>query len=127
MTTGPTRFGGDPGVVGTTVTVEGESYRNVPRTVYTIVGVMPKGAWFRHRIDAWIPFRLKEEERNDRSGHTAWLIGRLGDGVEVEPAASEVRTLFAELKQDYPAENAGLRIELQPEVELCIDAAERAE
>ena len=110
-----TRFGADPDVVGTTVTVEGASYRNVPRTTYTIVGVMAPGAWFRHRIDAWIPFQLTEEERNDRSGHTAWLIGRLGDGVEVETAASEVRTLFAELKQDYPAENSGLRIELQPE------------
>ena len=63
------RFGGDPGVVGRSVRVEGTSC--------TVVGVMPRGFDFPNKAEAWVPAPINTKRDN------AYLrvIARLRPGV----------------------------------------------
>lgn len=60
-----TQFGGDPNVLGRTVTLSGEPY--------TIVGIMPADAsvasWPPMAADVWVPLALPEEQRANRGNH----------------------------------------------------------
>lgn len=86
------RFGGDPEIVGTTVSLDGDAAQ--------VVGVMPRGLlWFE--LDAWEPLPLVRER--SRSDHRWLMIARLGDGVAIEVAQSEMdaigRQMNAEIGQ----------------------------
>ena len=107
------RFGGDPDVVGTTVAVEGASYRNVERQTATIVGVLPERDWFRANVDIWMPFRLVEAEESDRGARTYWLFGRLAAGVDHASAEAELETHLTHLVREHPSDNRGLTVELE--------------
>ena len=81
-----TRFGGDPGVVGRSVLLDG--------TPLTVVGVMP--AEFRFpdaETRAWIPLGLDPANPGGRSSHYLSMVGRLAPGVTPEAAAVELRSL----------------------------------
>lgn len=96
------RFEGDPGVLGRTVTLEGAPAR--------VVGVMPEGFTFPEFGEIWAPFT---EPRGEllAPGEQVDVVARLGDGVAVETARSEVGTLGTGLAE------AGLR---PPEVRLTV-------
>ena len=67
------RFGSDPGVVGTVVTIDGE-----PRT---IVGVMPAGFTYPGQTQAWVPLALTP---NLAAGNNFLrLVGRMRPGLTV--------------------------------------------
>ena len=74
-------FGGDPGILGKTVAIEGS-----PKT---IVGVLPPGfsitPWDM-RVDVWLSYNAT------RSLETRWMpvVGRLKPGVTVEQAEAEL-------------------------------------
>ena len=91
------RFGGDQGILSRTVRVNG-----VDRT---IVGVMPPGFRYPEFAHLWLPLApaAGEWKRNDRS---LGVVGRLRDGVSLDQARAEVRTMAAALEQSYPATNA---------------------
>jgi len=86
-----TRFGSDPDVVGRSLPLDGESTR--------IAGVLPAAFDFTSifspgtRVDYVAPFALSA--RNNRTGNTMALVGRLADGASVESAASEAEALAA--------------------------------
>ena len=107
------RFGGDADILGTTVDIEGTSYRNVERQRATVVGVLRPQAWFHRRVDLWMPFHLVEKERTDRGAISYWLFGRLADGVGWDDARIEMQTLLGDLAREYPDDNRGLTIELE--------------
>ena len=107
------RFAGERDIVGSTVSIEGASYRNVERRVATIVGVLPRRAWFRANVDLWVPFYLSESERYDRGAISVWLFGRLGDEIDLSEARAEIEGQLARLSREYPDDNRGLRIEVE--------------
>ena len=75
------RFGANPEVVGTVVTVNNE-----PRTV---VGVLAEGFHFpTPEAEVWIPYVLRPDEP------TAIVLGRLRGDVPAERAATEVRAIL---------------------------------
>jgi len=91
-------FGGDRGVVGRTVQLNGEAYE--------IVGVMPRT--FRNvfdpTIDLYAPLVFTPDLFTARTSEFLSLTARLKPGVSVE-AAGRAMTAFAErLKKDYPGE-----------------------
>ncbi|MEP7339026.1 MAG: ABC transporter permease [Acidobacteriota bacterium] len=92
------RFGGDPGIVGRTVTLNDKPT--------TVVGVMPPTFDFASvfspgsRIDILTPFPLTQE--TDRWGNTLAVIGRLKPGVSVEQAQTEFDLLNQQMKQAHP-------------------------
>jgi putative ABC transport system permease protein len=96
------RFGGDPAVVGRTITLDGRDR--------TVVGVMP--ADFHSlgtKADLWVPIRLPPE-----GGRFLQVIGRLRPGTTLEQARTEMRAIGRRLAERYPAVNTGWGVTLVP-------------
>jgi putative ABC transport system permease protein len=92
------RFGGDPSIVGRTITFSG-----VP---VTVIGVMPRQFYFPNRdTEYWQPIALNPANAT-RGGHFLSVVARLKRGVTVQSAAAEMRTLAERLAREYPASNA---------------------
>lgn len=93
------RFGADPQVVGTTVTVNG-----LPTT---ILGVMPPDFYFPTRaVEYWMPIALNPSSAT-RGGHYLGVVGRLKDGVRIEQANTEMAGISERLGEQYPDASAG--------------------
>ena len=92
------RYGSDRAVIGRTVKVN-----EVPAIV---IGVMPEGFKFPNNADLWVPLvqmpRLAEQKRDNRNLET---FGRMADGVTRRQAQSELDTIAAKLRTDYPDTN----------------------
>jgi predicted permease len=93
------QFGGDRGIVGRSITLNG--------TPTTVVGVLPEtfdfGAAFAPgtKVDVYEPVTL-DDIRNE--GNTLALIGRLKPGVTLAQSQDEARTLFPKFywSKKYP-------------------------
>ena len=98
------RFGADPGIIGRQVSLDGANY--------TAVGVAPAGFQYPSKTEAWLPpLKLAPEispaiEPTQRRG-MGYLsaIALLKPGVSVAQAASEMETITARLRQQYPESN----------------------
>jgi predicted permease len=92
------RYGSERSVIGRTIKVNG-----VPSIV---IGIMPEGFKFPIGADLWLPLaqvaRLTEQKRD---GRNLEVFGRLADGVTRAQAQSEMNTIAAKLRQDFPATN----------------------
>jgi putative ABC transport system permease protein len=103
-----TRFGGDPGVVGTVVRA------NARPT--TIIGVMPQGFGFPNNEQAWTPLRQNPGAVARNGGTWLSVFGRLRDGVTLDQAGAEMATIAARLESAYPETNRGIGATVQPYV-----------
>jgi putative ABC transport system permease protein len=98
------RFGADPGVVGQQVNLDGATY--------TAIGIAPAGFQYPNKTEAWLPPRNLAPEMNPAieptqrrgSGYLS-AIALLKPGVPVAQAASEMETITARLRQQYPETN----------------------
>jgi putative ABC transport system permease protein len=90
-------FGADPGIVGRSLSLNGESYE--------VVGVMPSGFrdFFDRNTEIWAPLVFRPDQITDeeRTHEFLNLTGRLKPGVPLEQAQGEMRTLAEQLKRDY--------------------------
>jgi putative ABC transport system permease protein len=106
------RFGGDPGLIGKAISIDGEKR--------TIIGILPpdfdfpRGAeWpsflpFAGRTEIWLPLALRDQ--NDNSGWSYWqsqermlvMLGRLKPGVTQRQAQAEMDAVAARLAGDQP-------------------------
>ncbi len=107
------RFASDPGVIGKTLLLDGESY--------TVIGVMPPRFKFPEFAEVWAPLAL-DMSKVDRGVHSLDAIARLKRGVSVEQAQAELSSIARRLEQQYPETNRDmgalarpLRAELVPE------------
>ncbi len=91
------RFGGDPAVLGRSVTLSG--------TPVTIVGVMPAGFYFPRDAEFWRPLALNPAKAT-RGGHFLAVIARTKPGVSVQQAGAEMKTIAERLAQQYPDSSA---------------------
>ncbi|HEX6044798.1 MAG TPA: ABC transporter permease, partial [Pyrinomonadaceae bacterium] len=98
------RFSSDPGIIGRQVSLDGANY--------TAVGVAPAGFQYPSKTEAWLPpLKLAPEinpaiEPTQRRG-MGYLsaIALLKPGVSVDQAASDMETITARLRQQYPESN----------------------
>ena len=88
------QYGGDPGVVGTTILVNGDPY--------TLVGVMPPRTLV-YGTDLWIPMSVGPEvyPRNRRQFQ---LLARLAEGVTLEEANVELEGISRRVEAAYGQE-----------------------
>jgi putative ABC transport system permease protein len=96
-----TRFGGDPAVLGSRITLNG--------LAYTVIGVVPlDDVVFRH-VSLIIPAGEWAEPLFQDRGVAMGLqvIGRLRPGVTPRQAQSELDAVAANLARAYPKENSG--------------------
>jgi predicted permease len=107
------RYGGDPGVIGTTVWANGEQM--------TVVGVMPEGFRFPVQEEIWLPNRQDPLELERGAGTTLEVIGRLHDGQGPDQAALEINRIAQLLAEEYPETNEGVGAAVKPFVEEYVD------
>jgi predicted permease len=113
------RFGADPGVVGRTVLLHGESYEVVavmpPDFSWPLV--TPSAALAGEEVDFWIraPYgdvpqlgaSIDPTLPASRNRSFLRVVGRLRPGVSVGEAEAEMRTIAERLGAQYPDSNAG--------------------
>lgn len=91
------RFGGDPNIVGKSLTLNGQTL--------TVVGVLPTDFDFDsvfspgQEVEILVPLPLTDEVNN--WGDTIFAIGRLRDGATLEQARSEFGVICQRMKQQY--------------------------
>jgi putative ABC transport system permease protein len=114
------RFGGDPGVVGKSIHLEGRAY--------TVVGVLPPQVRFRSHpwatpvSDIFVPV-VPAPARN---WHSVRVLGRLAPGVSKEQALAEMDGIAARVARAYP-ESEALGIALEPLAQYVVsDASQTA-
>jgi len=106
------RFGGDPSVVGRTLTLDGWPH--------VVIGIMP--AEFNAPVapmvatDLYLPISPQVSlGLQDRAAPQFDLLARLRDGVSPEQGRAAIATAAADLERQYPRENArfrsGVRVE----------------
>jgi putative ABC transport system permease protein len=98
------RFRGAADLVGRGVTLDGKSY--------TVAGVAPAGFQYPNQTEAWLPPLRLAPELNERMDVTqvrglGYLsaVALLKPGVSLAQAASEMETITARLRQQYPDTN----------------------
>ncbi|MDE0394840.1 MAG: ABC transporter permease [Gammaproteobacteria bacterium] len=100
------RFGGSRDVVGRML--------ELSDTTLEVVGVMPAHFGIPgETTDLWFPQTLAPEwdEAAERRGTDTWrVVGRLRPGVTLGHARQEFREIASRLERAYPAENAGLGV-----------------
>ncbi|HKQ53228.1 MAG TPA: ABC transporter permease [Pyrinomonadaceae bacterium] len=101
------RFGSDPKIVGRQITLDGKSR--------TIVGVLPEGFRFQFTNDPpefWTPMDPVNSMNKQRGANYLHLLGRLKDGVSMQQAETELKTIATRLEQQYQSDNAGRTVKL---------------
>jgi macrolide transport system ATP-binding/permease protein len=95
------RFGGRADVLGQVINLSG--------TAHTIVGVLPRDFEFAPRdiAEIFAPLRPTTECEKRRSCHDLDGIGRLKDGITITAAEAEMKSIAAQLEQQYPDSNRG--------------------
>jgi predicted permease len=106
------RFGGDPGIVGRTVTIDGEARR--------VVGVMPEGFQLPREVELWLPMAL-EIDPQQRGAHYIAVLARLRGGVDLAAAQAEMTGIAKRLEEAYPGANAGWTVNLHRVHELMVE------
>ncbi len=103
------RFGQDPGIVGSTITLNDEPY--------TVIGVMPRSFRqpFLETTDVWTPYGWDDTNHfGGRGSAILRAIGRLQAGVTLETARAEADALGSRLEAEYPEFNTGVGYTLLP-------------
>ncbi len=96
------RFGGDPGVIGRPLTLNG--------VAHTVVGIGPSSMPLLHPETAvWVPMAFTARQREQYGSHYMRAIGRLKPGVRFEQAEADLDTIARRLEAEHPNENGGWR------------------
>jgi len=120
------RFGADPGLLGKSVTLDGQPY--------TVVGIMPQGFSFPPPMtfvsnelpkdcEVWLPLVL---DRSNRDYHPLAGVARLRRGVKIEQARAEVASLARGLEQEHAKSNAGIGGTISPMSEQVVESVRPA-
>lgn len=102
------RFGGDPSIVGQTISLNG--------TNRTVVGIMPEGFYFPTReVELWTPMGWEQSQiATLRRPHFLRAIGRLKSGVSSEQARADMTLIAGALEGEYPDTNTKMGVGLGP-------------
>jgi predicted permease len=84
-------FGGDPGLLGREVRLNGLSH--------TVVGILPAEFAVNSR-EAFVPHKLREEERTSRNMNFMIAYGRLRAGVSLDQARADLTSVASALAQE---------------------------
>ena len=114
-----TRYGRDPRILQSRIVLDGKSYE--------IVGVMPREFDFPREPDVWVPLHaIVGGFRDIRGVHNVGLLGRLRPEVTVEQAQAEMTLIAQRLAQQYPEDNRGRGVFVEPMHEAVVGRFRRA-
>lgn len=110
-----TDMGGDPDLLGNTITINDESY--------TVIGVMPGGFNYPPPISIegpappesqfWTLYR-RDMRGISRGAHNMIVVGRLREGMSFEQAQADMSSLAGRLESEFPDTNKDWDIALVP-------------
>jgi putative ABC transport system permease protein len=100
------RFGGDPHVIGKSISLDGKSR--------TVVGVLSTDILVLSPADLWFPAPFLHQGMQSRRSHFLRPIGLLKPGVTISQAQSELDAIAARLSTQFPETNAGFGVKLEP-------------
>jgi len=86
------RFGSEAGIIGKTITLNGNAY--------AVVGITPPGFEYFGAQDVFVPMGLNPASKNE--GHNWTVIGRLRQSVTTDQARAEMNLLFEKFSATYP-------------------------
>jgi predicted permease len=103
-------FGGDPQIVGKTVSLN--------KHPYTIVGVAPRNFNGTERFiwpEIWVPFQNQPEiegysSLDRRYNNNAWVVGRLRPGMSPTQADADLARVASQLAAEYPKEDKSMTL-----------------
>jgi putative ABC transport system permease protein len=95
-------FGGDPQVIGRTVTLDNKAV--------TIVGVLPRDFQFAPSNDfpLWVPLHPTQYLETRRNLRWLNVVGRLAPGVSMAQAHAEMDGITAQLAREYPQQDGSV-------------------
>ena len=100
------RFGGDPGLVGETLTFQqGE---------VTVVGILGPGFKLPDEAELWVPRWPQERDGYERGADYMTGVGRIRPGATLEQAQSELHRIAESLGELHPETNASLTFRAVP-------------
>ena len=105
------RQGGDAGILGRTVRVNGDPF--------TIVGVAAEGFTGTGipGPEVWVPLgaqRGRARRLSERDAHELEVAGRLRPGMTIEAATPALATVASRLERAFPEVNAGFTLKVSP-------------
>jgi predicted permease len=105
------QFGGKPGLVGQTITLNDQAYQ--------VIGILPRDFQFPPPVtfgtqmivsrppDLWVPFTI-DRAHLDRGSHSHFALAALAPGATVAQATSEVNAIEQRITEKNPADHQGL-------------------
>ncbi|HEY2431837.1 MAG TPA: ABC transporter permease [Vicinamibacterales bacterium] len=113
------RFGGDAGVLGTRIVLDGVSKQ--------IIGVMPAGFSYPEGRAAWLPIEYDEGfVSRQRSSWFLDVVARLKPGVTPQQSAAEVEAIGRRLARDYPNDDSEIGMSTYPLLDATVGNVRRA-
>jgi predicted permease len=119
------RYGRDPKVLGKSVTINGQPYE--------VVGILPQSFTLPREVlplldgteqtEIFLPLPLAASAAQIRTNEDYNIVGKLKPGVTVAQAQTEMDTLTARLRRDYPENyppNGGLTFSIVPLLEQVV-------
>jgi len=99
------RFGGDPAIVGRTVTLDNKRY--------TVVGILPAGFQLLRWADLWMPLGQYDDDLTEHIHHAFVAIARLKPGITLSQARDEIGRLNQQEAIAYPDAHKGFGVQVQ--------------
>jgi putative ABC transport system permease protein len=121
------RFGGDPGIVGKKILLNGKPY--------SVVGVMPANFKFHEQSDLWMraprdvaemPIDIGVDPATMRGLSYMRAIGRLKDGVSPQQAQADMDRIARQQAQQFPDTNGKRGVMLVPLQEEVVGNVDKA-
>ena len=101
------RFGGDPGILGRSITLDGKPY--------AVIGVMPPTFKF-WAGDVWTPVGLQADSDMMRSRllrMDAWVVTRAKPGKTIDDVRAELNVIARQVAQQYPDTNKDVGVTMR--------------
>ena len=100
------RFGADPAIVGSTLSLDGGTV--------TVVGVLPRAFRFPDAAEFWAPRVPRPDDAPSRAADYMAGIGRIAPGATVTQARAEAERIASALREAYPRANRDMTFQLVP-------------
>jgi len=96
------RFASDQGIIGKQITLNNQSF--------TVIGVAPRGFEFEQPADVSVPIGLSADRFKARGSDPGIrVVARMGSGVVLQQAQTQLNVIYQRLEQEYPKSNTGRR------------------
>ena len=99
-------FGGDPAVVGRTVTLDNQRY--------TVAGILPASFGLLRSRDLWMPLGQYDDDLTEHVHHWLVAIARLKPGVSLAQAKDELARLNQQETIAYPGSHKNFGVLVRP-------------